>query len=58
MQPEPDLNAVKKAALAKANVKCRICKGEHFTAKCPFKESAEVIKSMEMALSGKDSECT
>lgn len=27
----------KKAELVKATVTCRICKGEHFTARCPFK---------------------
>lgn len=27
----------KKAALKTATVKCRICNGEHFTARCPFK---------------------
>lgn len=29
--------AKKKAALANTTVKCRICNGDHFTARCPFK---------------------
>ncbi|KAL9058428.1 MAG: hypothetical protein Q9162_001723 [Coniocarpon cinnabarinum] len=32
-----DLQDKQKAALATARVKCRICSGEHFTARCPFK---------------------
>lgn len=32
-----ELQDKQKAALATARVKCRICQGEHFTARCPFK---------------------
>ncbi|KAJ3341267.1 translation initiation factor eIF3 subunit g [Entophlyctis luteolus] len=42
----PDLEEVKKkAALASAKIMCRICKGDHFTAKCPFKDSHQPLLS-------------
>jgi len=28
-----------KASMANRKVTCRICQGEHFTAKCPYKDS-------------------
>ena len=31
------LEDTRKQALAKASVKCRICQGDHFTARCPYK---------------------
>jgi hypothetical protein len=30
---------IKKAALANSKISCRICKGDHWTSKCPFKDS-------------------
>ncbi|KAI8617664.1 eukaryotic translation initiation factor 3 subunit G-domain-containing protein [Chytriomyces sp. MP71] len=33
----------KKAALANSKIMCRICKGDHFTAKCPFKDSHQPL---------------
>ncbi|KAJ3234702.1 translation initiation factor eIF3 subunit g [Chytriomyces hyalinus] len=35
--------AKKKAALANSKIMCRICKGDHFTAKCPFKDSHQPL---------------
>jgi translation initiation factor 3 subunit G len=32
-------NAALKSKLEDKKVKCRICSGEHFTAKCPFKDT-------------------
>ncbi|KAI0065049.1 translation initiation factor 3 RNA-binding subunit [Artomyces pyxidatus] len=40
--PEPTEEQAMKATLAKAGagkVSCRLCKGDHFTAKCPYKDS-------------------
>ncbi|TFY51385.1 hypothetical protein EVG20_g11024 [Dentipellis fragilis] len=41
-EPEPSAEKTMKATLAKAGagkVVCRLCKGDHFTAKCPYKDS-------------------
>lgn len=41
-EPEPSAEQTVKANLARAGagkVVCRLCKGEHFTAKCPYKDS-------------------
>jgi hypothetical protein len=38
-----------KASLSKAGagkVACRICKGDHFTAKCPYKDSLAGLESI------------
>jgi translation initiation factor 3 subunit G len=32
-------DAKKKAELKNAKIKCRICQGDHFTTKCPFKDT-------------------
>ncbi|KAI6012094.1 eukaryotic translation initiation factor 3 subunit G-domain-containing protein [Pisolithus microcarpus] len=40
-EPEPSAEQTLKAELAKAGggkVTCRLCKGDHFTAKCPYKD--------------------
>ncbi|MCJ1260283.1 translation initiation factor eIF3 subunit g [Lobaria immixta] len=37
-EEKPDANSVK-AQLKDKKVKCRICDGEHFTARCPFKDT-------------------
>ncbi|KAJ3077287.1 translation initiation factor eIF3 subunit g [Podochytrium sp. JEL0797] len=40
----PNMEEVKqKAKLASAKISCRICKGDHFTAKCPFKDSHQPL---------------
>lgn len=36
-------NTSAKEKLKTANVKCRICNGEHFTARCPYKETMAPI---------------
>ena len=41
-EPDPSAEQTVKANLAKAGagkVACRLCKGDHFTAKCPYKDS-------------------
>ncbi|EPS93472.1 hypothetical protein FOMPIDRAFT_1039080 [Fomitopsis schrenkii] len=41
-EPEPSAESQMKANLARAGagkVVCRLCKGDHFTAKCPYKDS-------------------
>jgi len=41
-EPEPSAEQTVKANLARAGagkVVCRLCKGDHFTAKCPYKDS-------------------
>ncbi|KAJ3135024.1 translation initiation factor eIF3 subunit g [Physocladia obscura] len=40
-----DDDAKKKAALSNTKISCRICKGDHFTAKCPFKDTHQPIVS-------------
>ncbi|TPX32344.1 hypothetical protein SmJEL517_g04549 [Synchytrium microbalum] len=36
-----------KAKLSNTRILCRICKGDHFTSKCPFKDSEGVFQDME-----------
>jgi hypothetical protein len=38
-EPEPDPDAVTKAALGGKKILCRVCQGDHFTSKCPYKET-------------------
>ncbi|KAF8601873.1 translation initiation factor 3, RNA-binding subunit [Ceratobasidium sp. AG-I] len=38
-EPEPDPDAVTKAALGGKKILCRVCQGDHFTTKCPYKET-------------------
>ncbi|KAI9348188.1 eukaryotic translation initiation factor 3 subunit G-domain-containing protein [Obelidium mucronatum] len=40
--PNPD-ELKKKTLLASAKILCRICKGEHLTAKCPFKDTHQPL---------------
>jgi len=35
-------------------VKCRVCKGDHWTTKCPFKEGMQPLKDIEDKEKGKD----
>lgn len=41
-----------KASLAKAKIMCRICKGDHWTTKCPFKDSHVPLSELENVISG------
>jgi len=38
-EQEPDPDAVTKAALGGKKILCRVCQGDHFTTKCPYKET-------------------
>ncbi|KAB5589484.1 Eukaryotic translation initiation factor 3 subunit G [Ceratobasidium theobromae] len=38
-EPEPDPDAAAKAALGGKKILCRVCQGDHFTTKCPYKET-------------------
>jgi translation initiation factor 3 subunit G len=49
---ESDLNK-KKAALIGKKILCRICKGDHFTTKCPFKDIHQPLDEL-----GKDLEAS
>jgi len=40
-EPEPDEHSAMKAKLQSKKVVCRICQGDHFTAKCPYKDTLE-----------------
>jgi len=47
-EPEPSEEQALKATLAKAGagkVTCRLCKGDHFTAKCPYKSQLEGLEA-------------
>ena len=47
--PEPSPEDTIKASLAKAGagkVLCRMCKGDHFTARCPYKDSLAGLESV------------
>ncbi|PAV20423.1 translation initiation factor eIF3g [Pyrrhoderma noxium] len=48
-EPEPSPEDTIKASLAKAGagkVLCRMCKGDHFTARCPYKDSLAGLESV------------
>lgn len=49
-----DTDNLKKLATAK-NVSCRICKGDHWTTKCPYKDQLENIQQQLEAEEGKNS---
>jgi len=40
-EPEQDESAKLKAQLGSKKIACRICKGDHFTSKCPIKDTLE-----------------
>lgn len=42
-EPEPDAMESMKEQLSKAKITCRLCKGEHLTYKCPYRDTLEVI---------------
>ncbi|CAE6471749.1 unnamed protein product [Rhizoctonia solani] len=39
LEPEPDPDAAARAALGGKKILCRVCQGDHFTTKCPYKET-------------------
>ncbi|KAK0555258.1 translation initiation factor eIF3 subunit g [Tilletia horrida] len=42
-EPEPDALDNVRAQLANKRIVCRLCKGDHFTTKCPYKDTLEGI---------------
>ncbi|KAE8211542.1 hypothetical protein CF319_g2580 [Tilletia indica] len=42
-EPEPDAMDSVRAQLANKRIVCRLCKGDHFTTKCPYKDTLEGI---------------
>ncbi|KAH7320447.1 translation initiation factor eIF3g [Rhizoctonia solani] len=38
-EPEPDPDAAARAALGGKKILCRVCQGDHFTTKCPYKDT-------------------
>ncbi|KAI0691863.1 eukaryotic translation initiation factor 3 subunit G-domain-containing protein [Cytidiella melzeri] len=56
-EPEPSAEQTVKANLARAGagkVVCRLCKGDHFTAKCPYKDSLAGVDSTDSPTFGGD----
>ncbi|KAH9855680.1 translation initiation factor 3 RNA-binding subunit [Lenzites betulinus] len=56
-EPEPSAEQSVKASLAKAGagkVVCRLCKGDHFTAKCPYKDSLSGLDGTDTPPAGLD----
>ncbi|KAI0776387.1 translation initiation factor 3 RNA-binding subunit [Irpex lacteus] len=56
-EPEPSAEQTVKANLARAGagkVVCRLCKGEHFTAKCPYKDSLAGVDNTDTGAFGGD----
>jgi len=56
-EPEPSPEQAVKANLARAGagkVVCRLCKGDHFTAKCPYKDSLPGIEGGDAPTFGGD----
>lgn len=48
----PDERQAQLAALKDKKVKCRICSGDHFTAKCPYKDTMAPVEEGEGAAEG------
>jgi len=48
---DEDPEAIKAAILKNKKILCRICKGDHFTTKCPYKDTLQPLEDM---LDGKD----
>ncbi|KAI8833933.1 putative translation initiation factor eIF3 subunit [Chytridium lagenaria] len=46
-QPGQDENKSMKEKLGNAKIMCRICKGDHWTSKCPFKDSHVPLEPVE-----------
>ncbi|THH13066.1 hypothetical protein EW146_g7112 [Bondarzewia mesenterica] len=56
-EPEPSAEQTMKDKLAKSGagkVVCRLCKGDHFTAKCPYKDTLAGLDSTEAPPTGND----
>ncbi|TFY51437.1 hypothetical protein EVJ58_g10566, partial [Rhodofomes roseus] len=54
-EPEPSAEQAVKANLVRAGagkVVCRLCKGDHFTAKCPYKDSLPGLDGADAPLGG------
>ncbi|KAF8699878.1 Eukaryotic translation initiation factor 3 subunit G, partial [Rhizoctonia solani] len=47
-EPEPDPDAAARAALGGKKILCRVCQGDHFTTKCPYKETLGLGTSDDM----------
>lgn len=45
-------DAILKESLRDKKVTCRICKGDHFTARCPFKDTLQPLDEVETAAGG------
>ncbi|KND04992.1 translation initiation factor eIF3 core subunit g [Spizellomyces punctatus DAOM BR117] len=58
-QPSDEVDSLKKAlaAAAKSKISCRICKGDHWTSKCPFKDTHAPLDELG-ALESKESSLT
>ncbi|WFD30845.1 translation initiation factor eIF3 subunit g [Malassezia sp. CBS 17886] len=42
-EPEPDPTEAMREKLANKRVQCRLCKGDHYTARCPYRDTLEAI---------------
>lgn len=42
-EPEPDPTEAMREKLANKRVQCRYCKGDHYTARCPYRDTLEAI---------------
>lgn len=54
VQEEPDEDAKLKEQLKGKKILCRICKGGHFTTKCPFKDTLKPLDELEAPASPGD----
>ena len=53
---EEDEDPLKKLKANSSVVKCRVCKGDHWTTKCPFKDSLQPLKEIEDKEKAKEGE--
>ncbi|GJJ10545.1 hypothetical protein Clacol_004772 [Clathrus columnatus] len=53
-EPEPTQEQQVKNSLANKKISCRLCKGDHFTSKCPYKDTLGVLDGADTPPVGDD----
>ncbi|KAF8579655.1 translation initiation factor eIF3g [Ramaria rubella] len=53
-EPEPSQEQQIKNSLANKKISCRLCKGDHFTSKCPYKDTLGMLDGAETPPVGDD----
>lgn len=57
-EPEPDPTVAMREKLANKRVQCRMCRGDHYTAHCPYRDTLEAIPGAGMEPANADPAAT